>query len=103
MGERLPSITVYVTNEPFLFVDELHSRQPNPDVLNSLVDKTSRIVDGRCSFKRPGWAADCELIDEQKWFVVTYTVMEGEPFTIGEIGIPRNTVFEDRSFARGSR
>ena len=42
-----------------------------------------------------------ELSDEKKWFVVTYTVMEGEPFTIGEIGFRGNTVFEDPELRQG--
>ena len=42
-----------------------------------------------------------ELDDEKKWFVVTYTVMEGEPFTIGEIGFRGNTVFEDPELREG--
>ena len=42
-----------------------------------------------------------ELDDEKKWFVVTYTVMEGEPFTIGEIGFRGNTVFEDPELRQG--
>ncbi len=42
-----------------------------------------------------------ELSDEKKWFVVTYTVMEGEPFTIGEIGFRGNTVFEDPELHQG--
>jgi outer membrane protein insertion porin family len=42
-----------------------------------------------------------ELSDEKKWFVLTYTVMEGEPFTIGEIGFRGNTVFEDPELRQG--
>ncbi|MEO8341858.1 MAG: outer membrane protein assembly factor BamA, partial [Nitrospirota bacterium] len=42
-----------------------------------------------------------ELIDEKKWFVVTYAVSEGEPFTIGEIGFRGNTVFEDPELRQG--
>jgi outer membrane protein insertion porin family len=42
-----------------------------------------------------------ELSDEKKWFVVTYTVTEGEPFTIGEIGFRGNTVFEDPELRQG--
>jgi outer membrane protein insertion porin family len=42
-----------------------------------------------------------DLIDEQKWFILTYTVMEGEPFTIGEIGFRGNTVFEDPELRQG--
>ena len=42
-----------------------------------------------------------ELSDDKKWFVVNYTVMEGEPFTIGEIGFRGNTVFEDPELRQG--
>jgi outer membrane protein insertion porin family len=42
-----------------------------------------------------------ELDDEKKWFVVTYPVIEGEPFTIGEIGFRGNTVFEDPELRQG--
>ena len=45
--------------------------------------------------------ATAELDDEKKWFVVTYPVMEGEPFTIGEIGFRGNTVFEDPELRQG--
>ena len=42
-----------------------------------------------------------ELNEDKKWFVVTYAVMEGEPFTIGEIGFRGNTVFEDPELRQG--
>ncbi|MGH7181853.1 MAG: outer membrane protein assembly factor BamA, partial [Nitrospiraceae bacterium] len=42
-----------------------------------------------------------ELSDDKKWFVVTYPVMEGEPFTIGEIGFRGNVVFEDLELRQG--
>ena len=42
-----------------------------------------------------------ELSDDQKWFVISYTVMEGEPFTVGEIGFRGNTVFEDPELRAG--
>ena len=42
-----------------------------------------------------------ELSDDKKWFVITYTVTEGEPFTIGEIGFRGNTVFEDPELRQG--
>jgi outer membrane protein insertion porin family len=42
-----------------------------------------------------------ELDDAKKWFVVTFPVMEGEPFTIGEIGFRGNTVFEDPELRQG--
>lgn len=36
-----------------------------------------------------------ELSDDKKWFVVSYAISEGEPFTIAEVGFRGNTVFED--------
>jgi outer membrane protein insertion porin family len=42
-----------------------------------------------------------ELSDDKKWFIITYTVMEGEPFTLGEIGFRGNTVFEDPELRQG--
>src|SRR5678815_3156098 len=42
-----------------------------------------------------------ELSDDRKWFVVTYPVKEGEPFTISEIGFRGNVVFEDPELRQG--
>lgn len=42
-----------------------------------------------------------ELSEDKKWFVVTYTVMEGEPFTVAEVGFRGNTVFEDPELRQG--
>jgi outer membrane protein insertion porin family len=36
-----------------------------------------------------------ELSPDKKWFVVTYAVNEGEPFTVAEVGLRGNTVFEE--------
>ncbi|HEX6949802.1 MAG TPA: outer membrane protein assembly factor BamA [Nitrospira sp.] len=36
-----------------------------------------------------------ELSEDKKWFVVTYAVSEGEPFTVSEVGFRGNTVFEE--------
>jgi len=36
-----------------------------------------------------------ELSEDKKWFNVTYTVNEGEPFTVAEVGFRGNTVFEE--------
>ena len=42
-----------------------------------------------------------ELSDDKKWFVVTYTLAEGEPFTIAEVGFRGNVVFEDPELRQG--
>ncbi len=36
-----------------------------------------------------------ELSEDKKWFNVSYTVSEGEPFTVSEVGFRGNTVFEE--------
>ncbi|HKY71426.1 MAG TPA: outer membrane protein assembly factor BamA [Nitrospira sp.] len=36
-----------------------------------------------------------ELSEDKKWFIVTYAVNEGEPFTVAEVGFRGNTVFEE--------
>jgi len=36
-----------------------------------------------------------ELSEDKKWFVVSYAISEGEPFTVAELGFRGNTVFED--------
>ncbi len=36
-----------------------------------------------------------ELSQDKKWFVITYAIVEGEPFTVAEVGFRGNTVFED--------
>ena len=41
-----------------------------------------------------------ELSDDKKWFDVDVYDVEGEPFTVQEIGFRGNTVFEDHELAR---
>lgn len=36
-----------------------------------------------------------ELTEDKKWFVITYSVSEGEPFTVAEVGFRGYTVFEE--------
>ena len=36
-----------------------------------------------------------ELTEDKKWFVITYNVSEGEPFTVAEVGFRGYTVFEE--------
>ena len=36
-----------------------------------------------------------ELTEDKKWFVVTYNISEGEPFTVAEVGFRGYTVFEE--------
>jgi outer membrane protein insertion porin family len=44
-----------------------------------------------------------ELTEDKKWFIVSYPITEGEPFTIAEIGFRGHTVFEDPELREGVR
>ncbi|HET8580476.1 MAG TPA: outer membrane protein assembly factor BamA, partial [Nitrospiraceae bacterium] len=40
---------------------------------------------------------------DKKWFTVTFPIVEGEPFTVGEIGFRGNTVFEEPELRAGTK
>ncbi len=42
-----------------------------------------------------------ELTEDKKWFKVTFTIAEGEPYTVSEVGFRGNTVFEDAELRSG--
>jgi len=42
-----------------------------------------------------------ELTDDKKWFEINYSVVEGEPFIVQEVGFRGNTVFEDHELREG--
>ncbi len=44
-----------------------------------------------------------ELTEDKKWFTVTFPIVEGEPFTVGEIGFRGNTVFEEMELRAGTK
>ncbi len=44
-----------------------------------------------------------ELTEDKKWFVVTFNVSEGEPFTVAEVGFRGYTVFEDVELREGMK
>jgi outer membrane protein insertion porin family len=44
---------------------------------------------------------EIELTEDKKWFLVRYSVVEGEPFTVAEVGFRGNTVFEDSELREG--
>ena len=46
---------------------------------------------------------DVELSQDKQWFTVTYAVIEGEPFTVAEVGFRGNTAFEDAELFISSR
>jgi outer membrane protein insertion porin family len=44
-----------------------------------------------------------ELTPDKKWFIVTFPIVEGEPFTVREVGFRGNTVFEEAELKTGMR
>ncbi len=42
-----------------------------------------------------------ELTEDKKWFIVSYHITEGEPFTIAEIGFRGHSVFEEPELRAG--
>ncbi|MDA2912186.1 outer membrane protein assembly factor BamA, partial [Nitrospiraceae bacterium AH_259_D15_M11_P09] len=44
-----------------------------------------------------------ELTEDRQGFTVTYTIVEGEPFTVGEVGFRGNTVFEEQELMKESK
>jgi outer membrane protein insertion porin family len=44
-----------------------------------------------------------ELTEDKKWFIVSYHITEGEPFTIAQIGFRGHTVFEEPELQEGLR
>ena len=44
-----------------------------------------------------------ELTEDKKWFTVTFPIVEGEPYTVSEIGFRGNTVFEQAELREGSK
>ena len=44
-----------------------------------------------------------ELTEDKKWFIVTFTIIEGEPYTVGEVGFRGNTVFEEPELRAGMK
>ena len=44
-----------------------------------------------------------ELTEDKKWFTVTFPIVEGEPYTVGEVGFRGNTIFEEAELRTGMK
>ncbi|MEW6544029.1 MAG: outer membrane protein assembly factor BamA [Nitrospirota bacterium] len=44
-----------------------------------------------------------ELTDDKKWYIVTFNIVEGEPYNVGEVGYRGNTVFEEPELKVGAK
>jgi len=71
------------------------------DEMNNDVERIKEVLLNKGYLNAQAGLPTVELSDDKKWFVVTYAVMEGEPFTIGEIGYRGNVVFEEPELREG--
>lgn len=44
-----------------------------------------------------------ELTEDRKWFILTFAIVEGEPFTVSQVGFRGNTVFEEPELREGMK
>ena len=44
-----------------------------------------------------------ELTEDKKWFTVTFVILEGDPYTVGEVGFRGNTIFEEAELKAGMK
>ncbi len=44
-----------------------------------------------------------ELTEDKKWFLVAFTIVEGDQYTVGEVGYRGNTLFEEEELAAGQK
>ena len=44
-----------------------------------------------------------ELTEDKKWFTVTFTIVEGDSYTLGDMGYRGNTLFEEEELRAGSK
>ena len=44
-----------------------------------------------------------ELTEDKKWFTVTFVIVEGDPYTVGEVGFRGNTIYEEAELKAGMK
>ncbi len=69
--------------------------------LTNDVERIKEVLLNRGYFTARVSLASVELTEDKKWFMVTFNVFEGEPFTIGEIGFRGYTAFEEAELREG--
>jgi len=63
--------------------------------MNNDVERIKEILLNRGYLNAQVGLPAVDLSEDKKWFTVTYPVVEGEPFTVAEVGFRGNTVFEE--------
>ncbi|SLM46194.1 putative Outer membrane protein assembly factor YaeT [Nitrospira japonica] len=63
--------------------------------MNNDVERIKEILLNRGFLNAQVGLPAVDLSEDKKWFTVTYPIIEGEPFTVAEVGFRGNTVFEE--------
>lgn len=63
--------------------------------MNNDVERIKEILLNRGYLNAQVGLPAVDLSEDKKWFTVTYPIIEGEPFTVAEVGFRGNTVFEE--------
>jgi outer membrane protein insertion porin family len=65
------------------------------------VERIKEVLLNRGYFNVRASLSSVELTEDKSWFVVTFNVFEGEPFTVAEVGFRGHAVFEDAELRDG--
>ena len=71
--------------------------------LSNDVDRIKEVLLNKGYFNARVSLASVDLTEDKKWFLVTFNVFEGEPFTVGEIGFRGYTAFEEPELREGMK
>jgi outer membrane protein insertion porin family len=71
------------------------------DELTNDVERIKEVLLNKGYFNARASLSSVELSEDKKWFVVTFNIFEGEPFTVAEVGFRGHTVFEDEELREG--
>lgn len=69
--------------------------------LTNDVERIKEVLLNKGYFNAQVGQASVELSEDKKWFIVSFHITEGEPFTIGEIGFRGHTIFEESELRAG--
>lgn len=69
--------------------------------LSNDVERIREVLLNKGYFNARVSLSSVELTEDKQWFVVTFNVFEGEPFTVAQVGFRGHTVFEEDELREG--
>lgn len=73
------------------------------DELNNDIERVREVLLNKGYFNVRVGQPSVELSEDKKWFVVTFHISEGEPFTVSDVGFRGYTVFDDSELRVGMK